>query len=103
MNFPQEILDIILAHNDQYEIDWRVNQFASLGTIRKCFDKRRPQRILCQATHESLLRSGCEFHYNDAHGVGQQIRAFKSICESRGKGMKPSQLKFKYVKKAIRN
>lgn len=79
MNFPQEILDIILAHNDQYEIDWRVNQFASLGVVRKCFDKRT--------------------HWKDsgAHGIAGELKAVMKAIRGR-RDLKPSALKFKYVK-----
>lgn len=81
MNFPQEILDIILAHNDQYEIDWRVNQFASLGVVRKCFDKRT--------------------HWKDAgaHGIVGELKGVMELMEKKKRDLKPSVLKFKYVKK----
>ena len=88
MNFPQEILDIILAHNDQYEIDWRVNQFASLGVVRKCFDKRG-----------GAGRTGTLPYCSGAHGVGGELKAFAEACERKKRNLKPSALKFKYVRK----
>jgi len=129
MNFPQEILDIILAHNDQYEIDWRVNQFkrmpegfGRLTRIRKCFDKR-PKWAL-EDLHDELRATAHAFRKKAVKKKFPEVRFFTHTLQGRWESewkrtrsvseeaieegrnfcsFKPSKMKLKSIQKELRN
>jgi len=84
---PEEVLDMILKHVDEYEVHWRMNQFKTWRSrgyplIRPVFDRRPIYHRMGQ---------GC-------HGIGKELGALMKVSKKRGKAFRPSMMKFKYMK-----
>ena len=86
---PMEVVGMILEHVDDYEVQWRKNQFKRRHTILQ----NLYPRIRCCHDRRPIYH-----RMSDCHGIKKELSAMFKVSEKRGKPFRPSMMKYKYMK-----